>query len=774
MLETLIVALARTFLADAGGTASVEAIAAQVVEDLGGIAEFDLSASEVADLLRQYATGGSALARVGDQLVDLTVAADGVPFAHRLTADELAADELELDADLAIVARLAGVDGGLHRAYGEPLRLRLHRQRDAGLGGTTLLARSLVGPSGWLDGFATGDLVRVVATEGFLTVTAEDALDEEAGAFADRVRTDLLAAKEAAGGGDDLPISIEEVHLAGLIDGWLDRTTLAPPFGAVLDATGLERSASLVSRPGTWERYRGLEVLIRAMSAHGDHLEPAGRTALSEVVQAFDRWRHDPSTPPAAALLVTLRDQPEAGLCLEEELVRIDPTGGDLHRFLDAFDASDLPADATVPLATLRAFTAEVEGDDATVEEHLAVAIGADAYAMGAVEASAFRAELRGDAKGAADLLRRVRQVEDPQLQVVEARAKASNPTVGRNDPCPCGSGRKFKQCHQGRTLMSAGTRLYWLLDKARSDLLRVGPVDLFLDLPAPSEEARLLADDVALFDRGGLALFLERRRHLLPDDDVALLERWQGEHPQSVFLLSFTDVDSLTVDLVDQVTGTTTIVWRTEAFDGLEPDDLVWARLLSDTEGGWWPSGIAVPLSPADADLVLAAGDADPVARHGALMGLDVQVRQLAADGHPMVWAATSWDVHDEPVEVEATLDAAFAAAGDGEWELRDGDVAWGRLHLLPAMGLEAEADEGAGPVQAFLSATTDSLPRHRALAAKVAEVLPTAALGWSTVEPISRHRATLQADEILDVVYAGLDDDDDDFEGERPELRL
>ncbi|MGD8986001.1 MAG: SEC-C metal-binding domain-containing protein, partial [Desulfobacteraceae bacterium] len=22
---------------------------------------------------------------------------------------------------------------------------------------------------------------------------------------------------------------------------------------------------------------------------------------------------------------------------------------------------------------------------------------------------------------------------------------------VGRNDPCPCGSGKKFKKCHMGR-----------------------------------------------------------------------------------------------------------------------------------------------------------------------------------------------------------------------------------------------------------------------------------------------------------------------------------
>jgi preprotein translocase subunit SecA len=26
--------------------------------------------------------------------------------------------------------------------------------------------------------------------------------------------------------------------------------------------------------------------------------------------------------------------------------------------------------------------------------------------------------------------------------------ALAGMPKVGRNDPCPCGSGKKFKQCH--------------------------------------------------------------------------------------------------------------------------------------------------------------------------------------------------------------------------------------------------------------------------------------------------------------------------------------
>jgi uncharacterized protein YecA (UPF0149 family) len=28
------------------------------------------------------------------------------------------------------------------------------------------------------------------------------------------------------------------------------------------------------------------------------------------------------------------------------------------------------------------------------------------------------------------------------------ARATAAVPEVGRNEPCPCGSGKKYKKCH--------------------------------------------------------------------------------------------------------------------------------------------------------------------------------------------------------------------------------------------------------------------------------------------------------------------------------------
>ena len=46
-----------------------------------------------------------------------------------------------------------------------------------------------------------------------------------------------------------------------------------------------------------------------------------------------------------------------------------------------------------------------------------------------------------------ADILRRGGVAPDV-MEILEAEEKARYANVGRNDPCPCGSGRKFKQCH--------------------------------------------------------------------------------------------------------------------------------------------------------------------------------------------------------------------------------------------------------------------------------------------------------------------------------------
>jgi uncharacterized protein len=48
-------------------------------------------------------------------------------------------------------------------------------------------------------------------------------------------------------------------------------------------------------------------------------------------------------------------------------------------------------------------------------------------------------------------LEQRREQIAGGTLPDVVRREPIRNPTkVGRNEPCPCGSGKKFKQCHGG------------------------------------------------------------------------------------------------------------------------------------------------------------------------------------------------------------------------------------------------------------------------------------------------------------------------------------
>jgi len=36
----------------------------------------------------------------------------------------------------------------------------------------------------------------------------------------------------------------------------------------------------------------------------------------------------------------------------------------------------------------------------------------------------------------------------EQEIQLPKVTIKRDTPKVGRNDPCPCGSGKKFKHCH--------------------------------------------------------------------------------------------------------------------------------------------------------------------------------------------------------------------------------------------------------------------------------------------------------------------------------------
>jgi len=52
-------------------------------------------------------------------------------------------------------------------------------------------------------------------------------------------------------------------------------------------------------------------------------------------------------------------------------------------------------------------------------------------------------------------------------MEIVDFALHRPSATAGRNDPCPCGSGKKYKKCHIGAERHALSDRAVWLYSKA-------------------------------------------------------------------------------------------------------------------------------------------------------------------------------------------------------------------------------------------------------------------------------------------------------------------
>jgi preprotein translocase subunit SecA len=65
-----------------------------------------------------------------------------------------------------------------------------------------------------------------------------------------------------------------------------------------------------------------------------------------------------------------------------------------------------------------------------------------------AVQQRAMQARHGSDDSGSADEGTQPARAVRPQPRVTVQPVRRDGPKIGRNDPCPCGSGQKFKKCH--------------------------------------------------------------------------------------------------------------------------------------------------------------------------------------------------------------------------------------------------------------------------------------------------------------------------------------
>jgi len=326
------------------------------------------------------------------------------------------------------------------------------------------------------------------------------------------------------------------------------------PLGELLTGAGLETHRWLVGRAGTdwgeWDEILGLD-------DEDDDADLDGEDEAGMLAQVAELFGVDERAVEGAAMVTAVIElcgqSPEAlqevrsspglpqGLAQALEvpgvaaLVQVFSLGQPAAEGLLSAVADAAGGSLQAPPTWLLARAAEQRGDPLAAEALDLRAVEIDPDFVPALLDAARAAEDRGDARTARErLLRAGIERDAPQLRRVEQYARLRPAAaVGRNAPCPCGSGRKYKQCCLQRAALPLRDRAVWLLERATHWTTLPAQYLHVANLLAEDDEVTsVLAEDVALFDRGLLERYLELRGALLQPDEVELARRWLDTEP--------------------------------------------------------------------------------------------------------------------------------------------------------------------------------------------------------------------------------------------------
>lgn len=526
----------------------------------GLVASLSASGSEVVrslvDRVVEDLSDGPLHFLPGDVTAHVPDLVDGRVFTHRFN---------EVEAELGVLT--AGFDLGAFARF-DAVRLADGTELDQYTVERDHLAWR--GPAGWLAAFQTDDLlavtVEVSAPDGGVdepvaaTVTI-DVLEPEP-VVTDEAVAAVRSAYEAEIAEPGLPVSGEELAL------WLcfHRSELFtdphPPLAELCAAAGLDLRGGRVAHDESiwlqdlWHRrfHRVMDMVPEA--GWGQVLGPALRAlddpdaSVDEVRQALDQC----AEPETLDALVDVLFPHYLELSDAHELGRADAPGRLFELVARATAVARRPTE-TATAEYLACVLYERCAAPDVAEEHLTRAVNARPRLGPIVERIGWYRFDRGDARGAVTWWRTLTELPDAAAAIEPFLAPSGRPKLGRNQPCWCGSGRKYKQCHQNATeLPELPDRVGWLCRKASlwlehcvgdardtvlqmalaratgdpdADVSDIGDLDHAVDLLHDAFDDPIVFD-AALTEAGLFKLFLHERAALLPEDEQLLAASWQ------------------------------------------------------------------------------------------------------------------------------------------------------------------------------------------------------------------------------------------------------
>jgi tetratricopeptide (TPR) repeat protein len=523
--------------------------------------------------------GAGVLAVLTDERwVSLPALLAGRVFTRRLSGLEVEHDFLESSPDLCPVDMLTECVGYQLLVDGSPVIGVL-----PGLDDDTLAARgvppevvddlgALLLPAGYLvgKGLSEGDVisVRVTAQGLLLEAVPDEVMSTEGLAVAGRRLSQVLAARS------DEPVLLDAAVWTACADDATLFTEPLPPLGEVLEACGLVCDGEWLAPPGfDFRRWRAnarrtaiavrhdldddeafavlaiaalyervADLHVAASETHEGGGDAALTAFATEMTGQPEPSRTGSGTGSGAvvrSVLPVLAEPAVAAAVLAETVGAGSDGAATLGLFAETLEPL-APRAARPALRWLRGKAHERLGDAASAEADYEAAESLDPQWSPALVALARYAGDRGDATRGLDLLRRAGASPDhPLVGLLERFEAGPRPDVGRNDPCWCGSGRKYKKCHLHRERLSLDERAGWLYQKAgmfltdgpwRAEVADVARERVeFADSPHRLLDALAdpLVTDAVLFEGGGFAEFVAARGALLPEDERLLAEQW-------------------------------------------------------------------------------------------------------------------------------------------------------------------------------------------------------------------------------------------------------
>ncbi len=674
----------------------------------------------------------SRFAPARDGMVFLPALLEGTRWTAAVEAEHAQEDFVRLDVDLGILIWWLIVDEvSLIDDEGGELGLLEVDGIDVDGADTDVL----FGPAGWLEPFA-GRLAIIEVVGGALRLSACEQEPSPTTRQVDAIRSGFERAARTESYSDvmaDEPVELtfamgEAVTIEALV---ADRGAFVdeqpPRHNALLEAAGLQRRGPIVAAAdfdwdmlSSWQRRNGLKwesklgdeetdflsMLVGASEmfvagdpqALGDDAEQ--RTAvtglLTSILEEFDgvAWAFWEYMARRVPVTETLRFADALAEALGEATSSGATSGeASAESVSVSVGAGEGDGVATAGVAWLRSRCLDELGRVPEAIAALDAVVSDTDHPLVLIDAAGFAAD-RGDAPAARRLLERSGALEHladhdgefthsaPDLDLLaEVLPYAQRPkaAVGRNDACPCGSGRKYKVCHLGKEQHPLDARAGWLYGKAVRFLRRVDPsamegIAAEMASLAGRETREELADslpaaDIALHEGGGFVDFLADRSDLLPADEALLATQWTLVD-RGVFEVENSGPDW--VELLDIGRGDRVTVTNVDHERKLPPGTLLLGRPLPVGEtyrsfGGFLP----LPRSALDA-MLEAIAENDPLGIATVFAATLAPPRLSNTDGEPIVFHELSWRIGGDGQPDVAAVDASLREAG---LDRNDGD---------------------------------------------------------------------------------------------------